>query len=98
MSIRWRAPDLRFRVVSFLIQEWNVTAVDVCFRYKTPPGEAEMVALTKVRDIYGIRRLSFDEQDRTVRVEFDATRLNEEMVANILRRTGLDLGERLQLA
>jgi hypothetical protein len=32
-----------------------------------------------------------------VRVEYDATRLNEETVASLLRRTGLDITDKLQL-
>ena len=34
------------------------------------------------RDVYGIRRLSFDRAARTLRVEYDATRLNAAAVTN----------------
>ena len=50
-----------------------------------------------MREVYGIRRLAFDEAARTVRVEFDATRLNEDTVASLLRGAGLDLRERIAL-
>jgi len=50
-----------------------------------------------MREVYGIRRLAFDEAARTVRVEFDATRLNEATVASLLRGAGLDLREKLAL-
>lgn len=75
-----------------------MTAVEVVFRYKFPPTEIVMRAMDFVREVYGIRRLKFDEKERTIRVEYDATRLNEDTVAALLRRTGLDLGEKLQLA
>ena len=74
-----------------------MTTVDVVFRYGQVPGEPEMRALDNLREVYGIRRIRFNENDRTVRVEYDATRLNESTVAALLRRTGLDIGEKLQL-
>jgi hypothetical protein len=74
-----------------------MTAVDVCFRYGTPPGELEAQALNSTREVYGIRKITFDERERTVRVEFDATRFSEKTVENLLRRAGLDLKEKVQL-
>lgn len=75
-----------------------MTQLDVAFRYGTPPGEDELRALTYARDVYGIRKISFDEAQQTVRVEYDASRLNDDVVAGILRGAGLDLREKLQLA
>jgi hypothetical protein len=74
-----------------------MTAVDVCFRYGVTPSEQEMRALNSAREVYGIRKMTFEEKDRIVRVEFDATRLHEDEVANILRRAGLDIKEKVQL-
>ena len=74
-----------------------MTQLDVAFRYGTPPGENELRALTYAREVYGVRKIEFDEAQQTVRVEFDASRLSEETVAAILRRTGLDLREKVQL-
>jgi len=76
----------------------GVTQLEVVYRYGATPGEAELRAIDKVREVYGIRRISFSEKDHTVRVEFDASRLKETDVANLLRRGGLDLGEKLVLA
>ncbi|HZR33707.1 MAG TPA: hypothetical protein VFA76_17820 [Terriglobales bacterium] len=75
-----------------------MTQLEVVYRYGATPGEAELRAIDKVREVYGIRRISFSEKDHTVRVEFDASRLKETDVANLLRRGGLDLGEKLVLA
>lgn len=75
-----------------------MTQLDVAFRYGTPPGENELRALTYARDVYGIRKIHFDEQRQTVVVEYDASRLNDDVVAGILRRAGLDLKEKLALA
>jgi hypothetical protein len=74
-----------------------MTSVEVVFRYGMPPGEREMNALGQVSDVYGIRRVQFDEQGRTIRVEYDATRLNEATVENLLRTAGLDVVDRLAL-
>ncbi len=39
-----------------------------------------------MREVYGIRRVQFNEKDRTVRVEFDASRLKQDAVAKLLRQ------------
>jgi hypothetical protein len=74
-----------------------MTAVDVVFRYGTPPGEREMRAIDTVWEVYGIRRIQVDEKEHTIRVEYDATRLNEDVVAGLLRRAGIDIKEKLAL-
>jgi len=74
-----------------------MTTVDVMFRYGLPPGETEMSALGKMYDVYGIRRLQLKEDARTIRVEYDATRLNESAVEKLLRSAGFDVRERVAL-
>jgi len=51
-----------------------------------------------MREVYGVRRVRFDEKERIVRVEYDASRFKEPVVANLLRRAGLDVQEKLVLA
>jgi hypothetical protein len=74
-----------------------MTHLDVAFRYGAPPSDREMRAVDGIKEVYGIRRITFQENDRTVRVEYDASRLNEAAVASLLRRAGVDLGEKVQL-
>jgi len=74
-----------------------MTTVEVLFRYGMPPGETEMGALGQMSDVYGIRRVAFNGQERTIRVEYDATRLNESMVENLLRSAGFDVREKMAL-
>jgi len=74
-----------------------MTQLDVAFRYGTSPGENELRALTYAREVYGIRKIDFDEEQQTIRVEYDATRLNDDVVADVLRRAGLDLREKVEL-
>ena len=75
-----------------------MTTLEVAFRYGAIPGEREMRAIDGVREVYGIRKISFNEKDRTVRIEFDASRLKEDAVAKLLRQAGMDLPEGLALA
>ena len=75
-----------------------MTQLDVVYRYGTAPNEAEMRAIDNIREVYGIRRIQFNEKDKTVRVEYDASRLKEPVVAALLRRAGMDLQERPALA
>jgi hypothetical protein len=72
-----------------------MTQLEIGYRYGAPPGEAEMRAVDSLREVYGIRRITFNEPDRIVRVEFDASRLTEPVVAGLLRSAGVDLLDRL---
>jgi len=74
-----------------------MTQLDVLYRYGNPPTEQAMLALSKVRDVYGIRGLRFDEAEKTVRVEYDASRLSAAIVHQLLRRAGLDIRETVSL-
>lgn len=66
-----------------------MTQLDVMYRYGVPPGERVMLALSKVCDVYGVRKLEFDEAAKTVRVEYDASRLTGAIIHQLLRRAGL---------
>ncbi len=74
-----------------------MTALDVVFRYGSAPAEAEMRAIAQMRDVYGIRRILFNTQEHTVRVEYDASRLSDAIVAGLLRRAGIEVLEKVAL-
>ena len=74
-----------------------MTTVEILFRYSGQPSEPEVFALANAREVYGIRRLSFDRAASTLLVEYDATRLNAAMVTQLVRRSGLELIEELPL-
>jgi hypothetical protein len=40
-----------------------------------------MRAIGSMREVYGIRRIAFNEQERTLRVEYDGSHLSESVVA-----------------
>ncbi len=75
-----------------------MTHLDVYFRYGKRPGAREMRALDSVREVYGIRRISFDERQQVMRVEYDASRLNENTVLALLRRAAIDVKEKVEVA
>jgi hypothetical protein len=79
-------------------KDYPMTYLDVVFRYGAAPGENELRAIDGMREVYGIRQVQFNDQERTVRVEFDASRLKSDAVARLLRQAGVDVRERLALA
>ena len=74
-----------------------MTTMDILFRYGAHPNEAVLAALSGAREVYGIRRLQFDREKQTVLVEYDATRFSGAVVANLMRRAGLDVVEEVAL-
>jgi hypothetical protein len=74
-----------------------MTQLDVLYRYGVPPTEAATLAMARVREVYGVRRLEFNETEKTVRIEYDATRLNEAVIHQLLRRAGLDIVEKMPM-
>jgi len=75
-----------------------MTYLDVVFHYASLPGERELHAIDNMREVYGIRRVRFDEKQKTVRVEFDASRLKQDAVAKLLRNAGIDVRDQVALA
>ena len=74
-----------------------MTTVDVMYRYGAIPTESAALAVARLREVYGVRGVEFREAEKTVRVEYDATRLTEAVIHQLLRRAGLDVVERVQL-
>jgi len=56
-----------------------------------------MFALGNLREVYGIRRIQISEEWKTIRVEYDATRLTKPVVLQLLRRAGISVVEELPL-
>jgi len=54
--------------------------------------------MARVQEVYGIWRVTLNEKGRTLRIEYDASRLSECGVAGLLRSAGIDVLEKLALA
>ncbi len=74
-----------------------MTQLDVLYRYGAPPTESAILAMAKVREVYGVRRMELDEANKTVRVEYDASRLTGAVIHELLRRAGLDIVETMPM-
>ncbi len=75
-----------------------MTQMEVVYRYGENPGEAQMRALDNLREVYGVRKIRFNQKEKSVRVEFDASRFKEPVVAALLRRAGLDITAQVPLS
>lgn len=75
-----------------------MTQMEVAYRYGDALSDGKMSGIDSLREVYGIRKIAFDAAARVVRVEFDASRLQEATVAALLRRAGIDIREKLVLA
>ena len=74
-----------------------MTTVEAHFRYAPPLTEQAALALARTRDVYGIRALALDREAHTLRVEFDATRLNTATVSKLIALAGVRIAEELPL-
>ena len=70
-----------------------MTTLEVVYRYEAPATEQAALALARARDVYGIRYIALDREAHTVRVEYDATRLNAAMVTRLVCAAGIDVVE-----
>ena len=60
-----------------------MTYLEVVFNYGALPGETELRAIDTMREVYGIRRVQFSAKERTVRVEFDASRMKQDAAVRL---------------
>ena len=75
-----------------------MTPVDIAYGYGAHPTEQQMRAIGNAREVYGVRQIVFNDKERTLRVEYDASHLSERVVAGLLRSAGIDLLGKLALA
>lgn len=70
-----------------------MTPLNKTFSYARLSGKFAIRALDQVREVYGVRRISLDENTRMVQVEYDASRLHAGDVAALLSEAGIALLE-----
>ena len=68
-----------------------MTPLNITLPYDRTPSERALRAMDQVREVYGIRRVSFDQNARAVQVEYDASRLRPSDVASLLAAAGIAL-------
>ncbi len=67
-----------------------MTQLEVATVTSNSPAKPRCAPSTTMREVYGIRKIAFNEKERIIRIEFDASRLKEPNVAGLLRRAGMD--------
>jgi hypothetical protein len=72
-----------------------MTTMDIQFRYRQHPSEDTLRAVGELSDVYGIRRVRLKRGERSILVEYDATRLSAMGVFQLLRRAGLSVYEQI---
>jgi hypothetical protein len=68
-----------------------MTPLNKTFPCERSPSERALRAFDQIREVYGIRRLSWNRNARAVQVEYDASRLHESDVAVLLTQAGIAL-------
>ena len=74
-----------------------MTYLEVTCRYRDNLSAPVLRRLADLRGYYGIVRLHIDEEERQLRVEYDASRLRETDVLHMLRLAGVDITEKIEL-
>jgi hypothetical protein len=73
-----------------------MTLLEVGFYYGLPPGDREIRALDRLRQVYGVQKMRFDEKAHLISVEYDASRLSECEIAALVRASGMDIRSKLE--
>ena len=66
-----------------------MTVMDITLRYLAPVGPQQLRPMYRIREVYGVRRLSLDGIRHSILVEYDASRLQPEDVRALLRSAGV---------
>lgn len=69
--------------------------MEVRFRYTQHPAEDTLRAVAALSEVYGIRRVRLNQAERSVLVEYDATRFGRDTVLQLLHRAGLSVTEQI---
>lgn len=67
-----------------------MTAVDIAFQCRMTPTERQMGALDVIHEVYGVRKISFEEKKGTLRIEYDISRLTPADIAALVHGAGID--------
>lgn len=70
-----------------------MTTVVAVFKYHGTLGVQQAQALGESYTHLGVRKIKVQEAERTLGIEYDATRMDQNGVAALLRRLGIPLGE-----
>jgi hypothetical protein len=72
-----------------------MTTVVVVFKYQNTLSLAQAQKLGESYTHLGIRRISVNEREQTIAIEYDATRMDQNGVAAKLRSLGVPIAEQV---
>ncbi len=66
-----------------------MTTMDIAFSYAGTLTDPQIQALSRLSDVYGIRKLRVDEAVGSLAIEYDATRMDSARVEALVRSCGV---------
>ncbi|MFQ5816827.1 MAG: hypothetical protein ACE5H2_02575 [Terriglobia bacterium] len=73
-----------------------MTSLQVCYRYAGKLTLAQRRKLGELCGVYGLRRITLEEECNQLQIEFDASRLKESEAVHILHRAGIPLTQKIE--
>jgi hypothetical protein len=70
-----------------------MTLVEVGLRLQSPITSDQLASLARFANTYGLRKFKVEEGGNVLRFEYDASRLLETQVANVLRAARIPVAE-----
>jgi hypothetical protein len=71
-----------------------MTLVEVTYDLQSPLTREQLRGLSSLANTYGLRRYRVDEFRNQITLEYDASRLDETVVANVLRSAHIPVERR----
>ncbi|HXX15749.1 MAG TPA: hypothetical protein VEJ47_12665 [Candidatus Eremiobacteraceae bacterium] len=72
-----------------------MTLLEITFELQSPLSLQQLNRLGEFANTYGLRKFSVDEQKNHLTFEYDASRLRETQIANVLAHAGIAVTRRV---
>jgi hypothetical protein len=73
----------------------RMTLLEITFELQSPLSLEQLNRLGEFANTYGLRKFSVDEQKNHLTFEYDASRLRETQIANVLAHAGIAVTRRV---
>lgn len=81
---------------SFRCYNSCMTLLEITYQLQSPLSHEQLSKLGEFANTYGLRRISVDESNSQVTMEYDASRLRETQIAHVLGLAGISIAQVLQ--
>ena len=72
-----------------------MTLVEVTYQLQAPLHEQQLLALSQIANLYGLRHFRVDRERNRISLEYDGSRLTESEVAQALRHVNIAVSVRV---